>query len=771
MASSDETKNSAGYVRPQALVLIATVFICACSQNATRMDVTDMMPMQNATDSSVPDAQTSPTQWTTERVFNAMEPLCAQCHAEGQSLPFFTDLEHFRNRLVGDERWVVSGAPDDSALLDFLAGQGPGQFSQMPPTGPTYFELVEGDETKPQLDDLRDWIANLDDEMHTPMNAVCWDTPAAKALHRLNRLEYNHAIQALLEIDESPADDFPSEDNSYGLDNIADSLTVSPLLVEKYELAAGYLAERAIPSRLADPRIFVLEAEAMEGTVGRAFDDYYNLWSAGTITGEIQLEAAGEYALRVRVGGTQAGPDPVRYEVLVNGVTYGPFETRAQAPAFEISEVARIDLGAALTFIGIRFLNDYYCPQERFDQGTCDDVGDRNMHIDYVEVEGPFGEDIPATAFEQTFLRDCDLSEGQAAEACAQEAINRMARLIWRRPVQPAESERLWSLARAEMGEPDGLQAGIRQVLHALLLSPHFLFRVETASQPGERLGGYELASRLAAFLWRSVPDEDLLDAVASGRLDDAAGLGSVAAEMLDDDRSNAMVFDLGEQWLLTRQAALVDPEYELFPDFDEALRTAMLEETRMVFDAIWRSDRSILDIVDADFTYVNERLASHYGIPNISGDEFMRIELPQANRLGLLTQASWLSATSQRTRTSPVKRGKWVLEELLCSAPPPPPPSVEGLSEDVDQEASLRERLEQHRADPACAACHQHMDAVGFGLERFDAVGAYRDMDHGETIEPAGLLLGDDSFADAVGLAKSCSGTTSLAPACSTRC
>ncbi|MEE2756581.1 MAG: DUF1592 domain-containing protein [Myxococcota bacterium] len=757
---------------PAALYLVLTIGTIGCDRPEPngQMSVPSDMGTSIPTDLTVAEPmadggdQVRNTDWTTERVFRALEPMCAQCHGEGQSLPFFDSLTAFEQGLVGNERWVVMGAPDQSTLLDFLVGQGDGLFDQMPPAGPSYEMLIIGDSTKPTLNDLRDWIRGLESLGEPPVR-VCWPQPTAKALHRLNRLEYNHAIQSLLKTESAPADDFPSEDNSFGLDNIADSLTVSPLLIEKYDLAAASLAEEVLPNRMGEPSLLRLEGESMMAPVGRAFDNYYNLWSSGLLAGEIEIDEPGEYTLRVRVGGTQAGPEPVRFEVTVNGNALGSFETAAQAPAFEIQDLGLVELNTEVSFVGIRFLNDYYCPDDRFAAGTCPDPGDRNMHIDYIELEGPVAVDVPKTPFERAFLNDCDLALGHDSIQCGQTAIRRVARLIWRRDLTESEMEKLWTLISAELDEPGGLQMGMRQGIHALLLSPNFLFRVEADSEPGERLSPYELAARLAAFIWRSVPDEALLDAASAGRLDTDDGLANIAADMLADQRGNSMIFDLGEQWLLTRQAALVDPEYELFPEFDEDLRQAMLEETRLVFHEIWRGQHSLLDLIDADFTFLNQRLASHYGLEGIEGEEFVEVQLPQANRLGLLTHASWLAATSQRTRTSPVKRGKWVLEELLCSAPPPPPPSVEGLIEDVDQNAPLRTRLEQHRADPACAACHQHMDAVGFGLEQFDAVGAFRTEDQGVSIDPAGLLLGEDTFETAVEMAQSIRARPELGP------
>lgn len=702
--------------------------------------------------------------WTTDRVYTALRPICSDCHGRGQSLPFFSNLGNFQALLVEDEAWVVPGAPDESALLDLLGGEGPGEYPQMPPGGNPYFARLANRPELPDRDDLAGWIAGLEGEA-PPVEPppVCWDRPGPLLVGRFNRTQYNHAVQALLGVASTPADDFPSEDNSYGLDNIAESLTVTPLLVEKYDLAAAALAREALPERTGASRLHVLEAEQMTGQVGAASGEIWNLWSNGDLNGELRLEHGGRYTVRARVRGGQAGPDPVRFDVLVDGVALGPFVTRAQAPDFELVVAGAPDLRAGLRTFTIRFLNDYYCPQDRFDAGTCAALGDRNLHIDRLEVEGPAAIDLPPTAFERRYLDGCDLVA--PTPDCARGALARLGRLAWRRGLEEAELDDLWGLVEVERDAPGGIRAGLRQAVHALLLSPRFLFRVENDGAPGEPLTGEERAARLAAFLWRSVPDEALLDEAAAGALDTPRQMAAAARRMLADPRGEAMVKDLGEQWLLLRQAAVADPEYALFPDFDEALRDAMIEETRLVWADIWRGDGSLLDVIDADFTYVNERLARHYGMQGVAGDAMQRVELPQANRLGVLTHASWLTATSHRTRTSPVRRGKWVLEELLCAAPPPPPPNVEGLPEDVDQNLPLRERLEQHRANPECAACHVHMDAIGFGFERFDATGAWRLQDAGEPIEPGGVLLGEVPFDDAAGLARAIRNHPDLGP------
>lgn len=698
-----------------------------------------------------------PSAWTTERVYNAIFPICSMCHGVGTSMPSFESLAQFEALIVADPDWIVPGEPESSGLLDLLAGRGPGAFASMPPAAP-YLDMALEDH-QPRREDLVEWITNLDDAP----GAECWEAPGPLVVPRLNRTEYNNAVRALLAVDSTPADDFPVDDGSQGLDNISGSLTISPLLVEKYDLAAAALAEEVLPDVVGESQLHALEGEEMQSEVGRASGDFWNLWSNGDLTGEIELPFPGRYQIRARVGGGQAGPDPVQFEVLVDNASQGVFQTRAQNPERDTVDIANVELAAGRRFVTVRFLNDYYCPQERFDEGTCAALGDRNLFVDRVEIEGPIGGNVERTRFEQRFFGDCDAAE--PAVECARAGLDRFARLIWRRDVEQADLDRLWTLVEAEFDEPGGIRVGLRQAVHALLLSPNFLLRVEADGPPGAPLTGHERATRLAAFLWRSVPDEALLEQARTGGLNTPEQMRAVARTMLADPRGAAMIDDLGAQWLLLRQAEVADPEYSLFPDFDEDLRTAMIEETRLVFNEIWTGEHSLLDLVAANFTYVNARLARHYGFDGVEGDVMQRVELPQAGRLGLLTHASWLTATSHRTRTSPVKRGQWVLEELLCAAPPPPPPNVEGLVEAVDQDLPLRERMEQHRADPMCAGCHENMDAIGFGLEQFDATGHYRLMDGGEVIDPNGVLLGDTPFEDGVTLARAVRAHPNLGP------
>lgn len=714
-------------------------------------------------DGSTGDQGIMPTQdaqviheWNTRTVFEALEPMCGVCHGEGQSSPYFASLSNFVDTIVADENYIVLGEPDSSELLTLLDGSFDGPLSQMPPSGDTYFSRIEGDLTKPDLEDLRGWIERLTSLPTIDDQRTCATIHAPKLLHRLNRLEYNRSVQTLLETTQLPANDFPSEDQSFGFDNIAQALAVSPLLVEKYDLAAQALAEEALPTPSARRQTYFFEAESeMTASTGGPSGEGWNLWSNGSLTANVNLPAPGRYQIVAFARQQQAGPDPAQARFTIDGqgvYTFNVSDTERQEYRFE-----NINIEAGFHIIGIEFLNDYYCPQMRFDNGQCGNgnpalIGDRNLIVDWVSLEGPLDGQPVQSRFADTFLQNCDLTTGPNAHTCARDAVDRFARFAWRRPITQNESDRLWTLASAEFDQENGLTNGLRQALHAILLSPHFLFRVEQAGAPGSPLNGYERATRLSMFLWRTTPSEALLDQAADGILDTPEGVAEVASAMFDD--AIPMMDDLANQWLLLHQARLVDPDYALFPDFDEALRDSMVTETTLLFRTLFVENRPLLDLVNADFTFIDERLAAHYDLPAPTSRSFERIDLPAGNRKGVLTHASWLSATSQRTRTSPVKRGKWVLEELLCAAPPPPPPSVEGLPEDVDQNASLRERLEQHRADPECATCHTHMDAAGFGLEQFDAIGEFRTHDGDDLIEPTGALNDGTPFSSAIEMA-----------------
>jgi mono/diheme cytochrome c family protein len=338
-------------------------------------------------------------------------------------------------------------------------------------------------------------------------------------------------------------------------------------------------------------------------------------------------------------------------------------------------------------------------------------------------------------------------------DECARKILENFARRAYRRAVPPEEVNRLAGLARLAESQGDSFDQGITLGLQAILTSPHFLFRVERDRGPNKLLphpiNEYELASRLSYFLWSSMPDEELFTLAREGNLRKPGTLEAQVRRMMRDPKARALVENFAGQWLQLRNLRNVNPDPALFPAFDESLRTAMLKETELFFESIVKEDRSVVDFLDADYTFVNERLARHYGISGVKGDSFRRVNLSGSPRGGVLTQASVLTVTSNPTRTSPVKRGKWILENILGTPPPPPPPGAGELSEDkkVVLSGTLRQRMEQHRANPNCATCHQRMDPLGFGFENFDAIGAWRERDGQFTIDPSGVLPSGQAF------------------------
>jgi cytochrome c5 len=573
--------------------------------------------------------------------------------------------------------------------------------------------------------------------------------PGRVTIRRLNRVEYNTTIRDLVGVNFQPAEDFPSDDVGYGFDNIGDVLSLPPLLLEKYLAAAEKITQAAI-----------LTGSALEGPVakfngnqlagpGGGSGTARGLASNGELSTEFDFSKAGEYVLRARAYGQQAGSEVVKMAFRLDGKEAKVVEVAAVEGEPGIYEL-RQELPAGKRKVGVAFLNDYYNPKDP-DPGN----RDRNLVVESLEIQGPLdpsGESLPEMHRRIVFCRP--EGEARTAESCAREILARFATRAYRRPATDEELQRLVGLALDVMKDGGGFEDAIQTAVQAVLVSPHFLFRIELDQEPNNpaavhRINAYELATRLSYFLWSSLPDQELFEQARNGKLLELPTLDAQVRRMLQDPKSQALVENFGGQWLQTRSLKTFAPDPAMFPSFDEALRTAMRRETELFFGAVMREDRSLLDFVDGNFTFVNERLARHYGIPDIKGDEFQRVALPE-QRGGILSQASVLAITSNPTRTSPVKRGKWVLENLLGAPPPPPPPNVPELNEakDVVLTGTLRQRMEQHRANPACASCHQRMDPLGFGLENFDAIGAWRTQDGKFDIDPSGTLPSGESFS-----------------------
>lgn len=506
----------------------------------------------------------------------------------------------------------------------------------------------------------------------------------------------------------------------------------------------------------------IFEAEEVEGSVGGAAGEAWNLWSNGTIDVELNLPAAGEYDIRVRAWGQQAGPDPARMSIRFDEQEVDLIDVEATAAAPEWY-TRRVEAGAGPHFVTVAFVNDYYMPDDPEPTNR-----DRNLLVDVIVVEGPFGaapEDVePAEPAERSPYFVCELAD-QDDFGCAAQIVGAFAGRAWRRPVGEDEVERLMALVRLAREEGDSIVEGIRLAFRAVLLSPHFIYKVELDPDPHDltphRLTDHELATRLSYFLWSTMPDDELRAAADAGRLSDAEELDAQVRRMLADPRAEALVDDFAGQWLFVRAMTDVAPDYAAFPSFDDLLRGAMVTEALTMVGHLIRENAPLARMMDFDTTWLNPRLAEHYGLDYESGVEdpeapagFRRFDLGDSGRAGVLTLGSTLTVTSFPTRTSPVKRGKWVLEQLMCDEPPPPPPGVEAELGEVDQGAPLRERLAQHRENPDCAVCHDAMDPIGLGLENFDGIGAWRDTEGEHAVDASGVLPDGTAFVGAVELA-----------------
>ncbi len=583
-------------------------------------------------------------------------------------------------------------------------------------------------------------------------------------IRRLNRAEYNNTIRDLVGVDFKPAADFPNDDVGYGFDNIGDVLSLSPLLLEKYLAAAEAILDRAIvisdPPRPSKERVSSLRTSFGAGGNRRGGGLFLN--GKGQISGQIYVEE-GDYTIRAEIFGQQVGDQPVRAALRVNGQVLTEFDVKAtQAAPLTIEAKTRLKAGTRT--VAVAFLNPYTeplkpgeepkqpepAPQKKKDdpfRPIDPDKHQRVLVVRNISMDGPYNP--PPPLLPEIHKRLLAHQPGMPPREAAREIVTRFGNRAFRRPVRPEEVERLLKLYDRAEKEGERFENCVRVALEAVLVWPDFLFRVELdppGVKPGSsyQIGEYELASRLSYFLWSSMPDDELFDLSAQGQL--RQQLDAQMARMLADPKSAAFVQNFTGQWLTTRKLAYVAPDPKEFPGFDDELRSAMVRESELFFESILRENRSILDLIDADFSFVNERLAKLYGIEGVTGAEFRRVKLPP-NRGGVLTQAAVLTLTSNPTRTSPVKRGKWVLDQILGTPPPPPPPDVPALPEGKQLTGSLRKVMEQHRENVLCASCHERMDPIGFAFENYDAIGASRDKDGGFAIDASGVLPGGQSF------------------------
>ncbi|MBX3411893.1 MAG: DUF1592 domain-containing protein [Pirellulales bacterium] len=683
---------------------------------------------RSGAEETAPAEELSPDAFFEQRVTPFLETYCQACHTGdvpkgGVSFDGYTSRQSLREHL-----------PVWKKVTEQL------DFESMPPA----------DELQPEKAERREIVEWLKTVGTAPDSGGPVD-PGRVTIRRLNRAEYNNTIRDLVGVEIDAAADFPADDVGYGFDNIGDVLSMPPVLLEKFLDAAEKVtnaAIRTVDQNLSTVRRFDAGDKRVEG--GMAADTTRNLYSQGEIFVEPDFPVAGEYILRASAFGDQAGGEPVKMgfhlgrdhldvvDVPAEVETPGVYEVRAQAQAGRHR-------------FAVSFDNDYYRTK-----GPEEERGDRNLYVSFLEVEGPIAlEPTPLPESHRRIIYRTP-AEGEADDACARELLVKFASRAFRRPATDDEVTRLVELFKLRRGEGGSFEQSIQLAVTAVLVSPSFLFRIEEDRLPSEPGGisapisDYELASRLSYFLWSSLPDEELLAVAAAGTLHEPATCEAQIRRMLTDPKSDALVRNFADQWLQIRSLDRLAPDPKLFPEFDELLRAAMAEESRQFFAGVMREDRSVLELLDANYTYVNERLARHYGLEGVTGEEFRRVELPAGARGGVLTQASVLTVTSNPTRTSPVKRGKWVLETLLGTPPPPPPADVPLLAEG-EQAAltgSLRERMVQHRENPNCASCHERMDPLGFGLENFDAVGRWREKDGEFPIDPSGTLPSGENFA-----------------------
>lgn len=581
---------------------------------------------------------------------------------------------------------------------------------------------------------------------------------------RLNRTEYRNTVRDLFGTSLDPGVDLPSDDLGYGFDNVASVLTLSPLHLELYERAARLLTEEVTRVPVSEPQRLIVEGELADSSVewGGVAGQAYFMGSSGELTGFVVAPADGRYAFEVRAWETPAGDEPAKLGLWVSGAMVGVVEL-TPSPRVHALE---LELEAGRHAVAVEFLNDY------FDAST-DPPADRNAVVDWFGLVGPEElEDYASSAW----ARMIQCRPAAFERSCAQSTVAEFARRAWRRPLEEAARERLMEVYDAAIYEGTPGPEALALVMQAVLLSPRFIFKVEQ-DRPVEgetRLDGYELAVRLSYFLWSTMPDEVLFEAARVGRLDTTEGIVAEVRRMIADPRSQALVDNFAGQWLYIRDIDNVFPDPWVFSEFDEALRSAMIEEMRRFFLSFVREDRSMLEMLTASETWVNRRLAEHYGVEDVANapsddGTWARVSTEGVGRRGLLSKAGLLTALSTPFRTSVVRRGKWTLGQLLCAEPSPPPPGVEGLLEanngPIDQSKSLRERMELHKSEERCRTCHVAMDGIGYALEHFDGIGAWRDDDRGHPIDATGVLRGQ-AYDGALQLAEVIAADARL-PAC----
>jgi mono/diheme cytochrome c family protein len=646
----------------------------------------------------------------------------------------------------------------------------------MPPAGAT----------RPSRNALDGFAASVEGALDQAATAD--PNPGRAPLHRMNRAEYANTIRDLLAVEVDPTTLLPADDSSNGFDNIADVLGVSPALLERYVSAAAKISRLAV----GDPETAPLDVTyTVKGDMTQTGNiDGLPLGTRGGTLIRHNFPLDGEYLIKLSLAKLSfgqvfgEGAEGQELEVALNGERVKVYKLDEVAMFFmrdspgapaskppltdpreervkmtpDIHLEFRLKVKAGPQTIGVAFLDKGYSAIEDLVHRPMASTKDSNIGMQYgystvphlarVDITGPYNATGSGDTPSRRRIFVCHPSAPADEIPCARQILSTLIRRAFRRATTDSDLESLLSFyQQARTGK--SFDTGIEMALRRILADPEFVFRFEpppTDVKPSRpyRISDTELASRLSFFLWSSIPDDELLQLATQGKLHDPPVLAQQTRRMLNDPRSHALVTNFAGQWLYLRDLKSSDPDSREFPDFDDNLRKAFQQETEMLFESILREDRSVLDLLNADYTFVNERLAKHYAIPGIYGPDFRRVPVPSDSRRGLLGQGSMLLVTSNANRTSPVQRGKWILENILGSPPPLPPPNVPPLKENASGVAatSVRDRMQEHRSNAVCAGCHKIMDPIGLSLENFDGVGQWRSMDAGVKIDASGQLV-----------------------------
>jgi len=568
--------------------------------------------------------------------------------------------------------------------------------------------------------------------------------PGRVTARRLNRSEYTNTIRDLLAVDFRADRDFPTDDSGHGFDNIGDVLTVSPILMEKYLRAAERISAQAIGANPLPKKPVDIEFHSKDKQILRI--------DRSTIQANHRVEWDGEYVIRIGMPGERNKDAlPVKLGFWMDGqlLATQTVETKPSGlvyfnPYSEAEFKLVIPSGDHVFRAG--FIDDPFV-KALSDKDAYSDK--KNKFLNMIKFLGPFPAKVEKASRKKILI--CDPASGAV---CVNKILATLARNAYRRPVSAAEVSALAKFVTLAKAEGQTAEQGIQVAIQAMLVSPHFLFRVERDAFPNDpgrvyRVADLELASRLSYFVWSSMPDNELLTLAETGRLRQPGVIDAQVKRMLADARAASLADNFAGQWLETRNLDSVKPDPGKFPEWGPELRDAMKTETRLFFEHMLRENRPMVEFIDANYTFLNERLARHYGIEGITGGDFRRVDLTTNQRGGVLGQAGVLTVSSYPTRTSPVIRGKYILQNVLGAPPPPPPPDVPPLDDaGVGETGSLRQGLEKHRSNAVCASCHDRMDTLGFGLENYDAIGRWRTKDGKFDIDVSGSFPGGKSFS-----------------------